>query len=154
MSKDLFKALWKSKCPKKISILSWILFNSYLNTADLLQRKLPTSCLLPPICCLCHAEGESLSHLLFGCSFSMACWYKLSNQQQPKNLSGWVMGYGLWLGQTKELHFSSKELQKLQRNCILVPAGANKRGLMVFQDVRHHELPQWYDIVHFEHKLS
>lgn len=51
--------------------------NSCLNTADVLQRKIPTSCLLPSICCLCYADGDSLNHLFFGCSFSMACWFKL-----------------------------------------------------------------------------
>lgn len=45
--------------------LGFCLVVSYLNTADMLQGKLPTSCLLPPICCFCHAEGESQSYIFW-----------------------------------------------------------------------------------------
>ena len=37
MPKDLFSALWKSNSPNRINILIWIMLNSSLNTAYLLQ---------------------------------------------------------------------------------------------------------------------
>lgn len=38
---DLFSAIWKSKSPKRINILIWIILNGSLNTFEVLQRKLP-----------------------------------------------------------------------------------------------------------------
>lgn len=77
LDKDLYIALWKSKCVKKVSILIWIMIFGLLNCALVMQRKLPSSCLSPLVCPLCKQKGEDLQHLLFECSYSANCWGKL-----------------------------------------------------------------------------
>lgn len=71
---DLYAALWRTKSPKKVGVLSWILINGKVNMANILQKKLPTLALSPSICVLCAASGECQLHVFFQCSLAAACW--------------------------------------------------------------------------------
>lgn len=83
-----FKWIWKSCCKSRHRFFFWLFFLGYflwlvlrdrINTRNLLKRKnrqLPSyDCKL----CQAHTE-ETLMHLLFECSFSMACWAYLGLQ--------------------------------------------------------------------------
>lgn len=72
MSKEILLALWKSKGPKGINILSWILMYSSVNTADVLQKKMDSFWLQLSVCFLCCSNGESFNHLFSDCNFSLA----------------------------------------------------------------------------------
>lgn len=50
IEKFLFQALWKSKSPKRINILIWIMIFGNLNTTNILQRKMANHALMPSIC--------------------------------------------------------------------------------------------------------
>lgn len=39
--KELQSTLWKSGCPKKVAVFSWIVLFGNLNTTDVLQKKTP-----------------------------------------------------------------------------------------------------------------
>lgn len=71
MEKETFNALWKSKSPKIVNILLWIMLNSSLNSSKVLQRKLSYHCLMPSVCALCYLTGD------FECSYFQACWFKI-----------------------------------------------------------------------------
>lgn len=79
IDKKLFNALWKSKCPRRVNILVWIMLNGNLDSADVLQKKLPNQLLCPSICPLCCDVGESMNHiffLMFLCSmFEAVVWF-------------------------------------------------------------------------------
>lgn len=68
-----FGWLWKSSCQNKRKFFFWLVLQERLNTGGLLKRKNMSlqdySCVL----CACGIE-EDLSHLLFHCPFSLACW--------------------------------------------------------------------------------
>lgn len=77
LNQDLFWALWKSKSPKRVNILIWIMLNGYLNSSDILQKKMPFANLMPSVCISCYKEGDYLYHIFFGCEYSRKCWFKL-----------------------------------------------------------------------------
>lgn len=61
-------------------MFSWILLRGKSNTADIIQKKLPSAALLPSFCVLCGASGEDLSRLFFYCSFVAQGWSSLLYQ--------------------------------------------------------------------------
>lgn len=70
----MFTWLWKSKCTMKIKVFGWLLMHDRLNTRNMLKRRHfnigdDLDCLL----CGCHVE-ETISHMIFSCPFSTACW--------------------------------------------------------------------------------
>ena len=75
LDKHIHQAHWKSKSPKRINILVWIMLFGTLNCAATLQQELQAHA-LSPICPLCHAAAEDLQHLIFVCPYSSACWWK------------------------------------------------------------------------------
>lgn len=91
MDKVVFKALWKSKSPRQVNILTWIMNFGTLNCSSTLQRKLPShylspyifegNCqshyLSPYICPLCLADHEDSQHLFLECHYSKSCWWWL-----------------------------------------------------------------------------
>lgn len=78
MDELFYAALWKSKSPRKINILIWIMLNGSLNTSEILQKKISnSSTLLPTVCPLCLHDGECLNHVFFLCSYSRWCWFNL-----------------------------------------------------------------------------
>lgn len=64
MDKMLYQAVWKSKSPKRINILVWIMINGNLNSLEVLKKKLPTYYLMPSICPLYCKNCESLPFVL------------------------------------------------------------------------------------------
>lgn len=66
LSKVLPSGLWKSSCPRKVSILLWILSNGNLNTSVTMQKNLANFSLQPSIYMLfvLIEQGESRSHIL------------------------------------------------------------------------------------------
>lgn len=77
LDKLLFKALWKTKSPRRVNILLWVTVFGQLNYSSILQRKLPSHSLSPSICPMCEAAKEDLQHLFFECSFVVQCWWHL-----------------------------------------------------------------------------
>lgn len=77
--KDFYAAIWKSKCPNKVCLLSWNLIGK-VNMANTLQKKLHALALSPSIRVLSAASGECQLHVLFQCSFAAARWEHLFHQ--------------------------------------------------------------------------
>ena len=69
LESSLYKRLWKSNSPRRISISIWIMLFGNLNCALVLQRKLPS--LSPHVCSLCVNNMESIQHLLFDCVYDL-----------------------------------------------------------------------------------
>lgn len=74
MPTNIYQAIWKTNCRKKVCFFIWIIIYGKLNIADVLQKKLSASCLLPSICMLCEASGESAAHLFFHCPYASKRW--------------------------------------------------------------------------------
>lgn len=77
LEKELFSAIWKSKSPKRINILLWIMINGSFNTSEILQKKLPSNCIMTSVCSLCFRDEDSLDHVFVDCSFARFCRFKL-----------------------------------------------------------------------------
>lgn len=45
-----------------------------LHCSSIMQRKIPSSCLLPSVCPFCMKDSEDLLHLFFICPYSANCW--------------------------------------------------------------------------------
>lgn len=52
------------------------MINGSLNSAEVLQRKNPSLCLLPlPLVrVLCYKDQESLNHIFIECAYAQHCW--------------------------------------------------------------------------------
>lgn len=73
LNKSLYKALWKTKSPRRVNVVQWIMIFGLLNCSYVMQGKFPSSCLSPSIS-LCKKEGKELQHLFFACTYSANCW--------------------------------------------------------------------------------
>lgn len=56
--------------PKRINIRLWILISGNLNTSDVLQKKLPSNCIMPSICPSCLKNEDNLDYVFFDCSYA------------------------------------------------------------------------------------
>ena len=83
-----FSQLWKTKISKKCHFFIWSLLHCCINTADILQRKVPTLNLSPNRCSLCKRHSEEIDHIFIDCHTAKILWNKLEgllgwkNQQQ------------------------------------------------------------------------
>nr|CAD1841683.1 unnamed protein product [Ananas comosus var. bracteatus] len=63
--------LWNLKVPLRVKLFIWLAVrNKVLTTDNLMKRGWHG----PTICVLCNLEGESLTHILFSCSFASSVW--------------------------------------------------------------------------------
>lgn len=77
IGKLLEDSLWKSKSPRMVSIIVWIMLEGLLNCASVVQSKLPSHNLFPHVFHLCLANHEDLQHLFFSCEYAKNCWFRL-----------------------------------------------------------------------------
>lgn len=79
--------IWKSSCPKKISLFNWLAWdNNILTFENLATRR--CNRLPNPTCLLCHAAVESVDHLFLWCPFAERIWnfiYQVFNLSSPPN---------------------------------------------------------------------
>lgn len=66
-----WKEIWNFAIALKVCFFLWIAVLGKISTLDVLNRK---GMYLPNICLLCYKDGESVSHVLLHCSFSMEVW--------------------------------------------------------------------------------
>ncbi|XP_038903695.1 uncharacterized protein LOC120090219 [Benincasa hispida] len=77
LEKPIFSTIWKTKSPRRVNILIWIMLFGQLNVAEVLQKKQPTPSLSPTVCPFCLHHSEVSLHLFFTCPYSSWCWNKL-----------------------------------------------------------------------------
>lgn len=65
------KFLWNHHIPSKISSLLWEL---WWDRAHMVDNLISRGLVIPNWCCMCMADGESLSHLFLHCSKGVALW--------------------------------------------------------------------------------
>jgi hypothetical protein len=74
ISSSYWKLIWRSWAPPRVKFFVWLACLDRCWTGDRLARRgLPH----PPRCPLCDQVGETMQHLLTGCSFSRAIWYEV-----------------------------------------------------------------------------
>ncbi|MDV3193985.1 MAG: hypothetical protein Q8835_02940, partial [Sweet potato little leaf phytoplasma] len=71
---DLYRHLWKGPVPKKVKFFIWEVSHAFINTADVIQRKMSSICLSPNCCCLCKKAPESQIHLFSFCPYASVYW--------------------------------------------------------------------------------
>lgn len=64
LDKQVERALWKSKSPRRVNITVWIMIFGLLNCGSVMQKKLPAHMLSPLACPLCLLAFEDLQHLI------------------------------------------------------------------------------------------
>lgn len=67
--------LWKSGCPLKMILFSWLVFNNKNLTWDNLRKR---SWHGPSRCSMCEVDEESNLHMFFQCNSSQQIWYDLA----------------------------------------------------------------------------
>ena len=72
-----YKWIWKLGSTMKIKVFGWLLLSDRLNTRNMLKRRhynigTDFGCLLCTAC-----QDETMEHLFFECTFSLACWNEL-----------------------------------------------------------------------------
>ena len=73
---DTFRNLWKSSITKKCKFFIWSLIHDWINTADNLQKRLPSMQLRPNWCVMCRKNEENKDHLFLHCSYAATIWKK------------------------------------------------------------------------------
>ncbi|PKU59522.1 Putative ribonuclease H protein [Dendrobium catenatum] len=62
-----YKFIWHKKDALRFSVYAWLAFRGGLKNADVLAVR---GILVPNICCFCHRDRETITHLYFECSFT------------------------------------------------------------------------------------
>lgn len=73
---SIWKIIWKSKLPQKISIFLWKIQWRVLPTKQFLNSRIST---IPPFCAWRSVEVESLNHLFWECDLAIWAWNYVSN---------------------------------------------------------------------------
>lgn len=81
---------------------------------EILQRKMPKSCLNPNMCVLCKAASEDINHLFLTCGVSRILWDRI--------YSYIGLGFNIWNIKTLYESFS-KLAQSNRRNIIFLNVG-------------------------------
>lgn len=74
LDSKLHKNLWKTKCPRRINIIIWVMIFGSLNCSQTLQRKPPNHYLLPSICPVYEEQRRQPAYLLW---LSILIWRTL-----------------------------------------------------------------------------
>ncbi|CAN1181154.1 Putative ribonuclease H protein At1g65750 [Linum perenne] len=145
-SKKLWKWLWQLDLPPKVCFFIWRICRNALPTkVGLLRRRCGSS----SICHTCHAEEETLEHLLFHCPLSMSFWQaNMPSLQCPtptQSVKSWFINLASTATQTSatEVGFTLWYIWKM-------------RNELLFQDIqpsltdlsarRAHDLQQWISV--------
>lgn len=75
---------WKLKIPLRVKLFLWLAERNKVLTTDNLMKR---GWYGPTICVFCNSQGESLTHILFTCTFAISVWKCLSTSAQL-NLAG------------------------------------------------------------------
>ena len=70
----IFKVSWKSSIPKKCKFFLWSILYESINTMEVLQSRMPKTCLNPNWCVLCHSYCETRDHLLVNFKATSFLW--------------------------------------------------------------------------------
>lgn len=66
---------WPLRCPLKMILFSWLVFNNQNLTRENLRRRCWQG---PSCCCMCEEAEESNLHMFFRCHATRQIWYDLS----------------------------------------------------------------------------
>lgn len=69
--------IWHNPSPPKAQFLYWLVWKGRLKTSDYLHRIGILSDEVRIECVFCHAEIESLNHVLLLCPFALKVWYTI-----------------------------------------------------------------------------
>lgn len=72
--RQFHEMLRKSSIPKK-NWSSW----KHQHTLDVLQKRLPRTCLNPSMCYLCKMDSEGMNHLFTSCQTAKKLWDRLNS---------------------------------------------------------------------------
>ncbi|OMO52011.1 reverse transcriptase [Corchorus capsularis] len=69
---DLWKEIWKTKCPPKVRMFLWRCAQNAVATNQALHRR---NCKDSMVCGICHSYDESIEHLLLLCDWTRVVWF-------------------------------------------------------------------------------
>ena len=67
----LWKIVWKSKAPPRVTFFVWMAVLGKILTLDNLRKK---NIIATEWCCMCKNSGESIDHLLLHCKVAIDVW--------------------------------------------------------------------------------
>ncbi|KAH9792028.1 putative reverse transcriptase/RNA-dependent DNA polymerase [Citrus sinensis] len=70
-SSSIWNQLWRLEVPSKVKHFMWRALTNVLPTTENLLKKYVE---VPPACPICHANSESVCHILLHCPFARTCW--------------------------------------------------------------------------------
>ena len=147
-----FKEVWKWKLPMKTVLFTWLLLAERILTWNVLQRKGFEG---PGICLLCHDAGESITHMMINCSFSMQVWHIIGiifNTEHNWHGSHITQAFSHWItdhSKLRNLPFHVCRMIWLARNSLIfrniqtTPLQiVNKLQLLWSEEPRRHRLKE------------